>query len=168
MRAHLFTARTMYQADTGYSIIKITKFNQKLEHLQLLIARLQKFECIRYKYLHVSVENDELTIERERIEGQAVDMFFEYTPKMERALSSLITSYRLACDTFDEQGFGFLTTDYKELSNVMVDQDGVMQLIDFEDSFVVTQNRALFNQYWDVAQQHSDLEMQRFVLLSKL
>lgn len=168
MNAHLFSARTIHQADTGYSIIKVTKFNQTLEHLQLLTERLRKFSCILYDYTHMSVDGDELTIERDRVEGTALDSLHEYTGAVFPTFSALMGSYRRACNLFEERGFGFIITDYKELSNVIVESGGEMQLIDFEDSFVVTTDQDLWFRYWDIAIQHSDLELERTALLSTL
>lgn len=168
MHSHLFSARTINQVDTGFSIIKITKFNQAIDHLELLIRRLQEYKCIKYSYTHIDVDADKLTIERDRIQGSSLDKILEYSQAHVDTFEALILAYRRACDVFDSHGFGFIITDYKELSNILIEESGEMQLIDFEDSFTTTNDRDKWTEYWDIAVKHSDLELKRITLLSKI
>lgn len=168
MLAHKLKPKTRKYIDNGEVIFKIMDFHADISELKCLLRSLSEHCMITYSYIDSFIDRGLLHIERTKLIGTPLDELDSYPIGLQANFEDMFSRYEQACNLFETHGFGFIITDYRELSNFILTNDGRIEPIDFEDSFITTKDKDVFTQYWKIAAAHVKLELQRIKLLSEL
>jgi hypothetical protein len=149
-------------------IVRVQPFTQTMVKLKMLIMMLERHGCIKYKYLQLEEGALNLKIKRKVIPGKTIYNIRSYTPELHAQLDCFMKKYRNACDSFNTFGYGFIMLNCPEITNIVVGDDGELQIVDFETSFITTDNREAFYEYWNRKMEIFEMQIAQLQLLGKM